>query len=165
MCSGSTSLCSHIRTQWPEVRRLLASIRRGDVTASLMLRKPGSYPRQNGLALPLHELGYVERTLLILDSLQDPALRRWMTAILNEGELRTDLARAVSPNRRGEIRDRTFEAQRHRASGLNFVTAVIILRNAGVTSTARSTPCRSRGDCLKTPGSSRSRLSIGTTST
>ena len=120
---------AHIRAQWGEVRRLVASIRHGNVTASLMLRKLGSYPRQNGLALALRELGRIERTLFMLDWLQDPALRRRVTAILNKGELRNTLARAVCLNRLGEIRDRTFEAQRHRASGLNLVTAAIILWN------------------------------------
>ena len=32
-------------------------------------------------------------------------------------------------NRLGEIRDRSFEQQRHRASGLNLVTAAIVLWN------------------------------------
>ena len=40
----------------------------------------------------------------------------------------TWLARS-SINRLGEIRDRSFEAQRYRASGLNLVTAAIILWN------------------------------------
>jgi len=34
-------------------------------------------------------------------------------------------------NRLGELRDRSFEAQRHRASGLNLVVAAIILWNTG----------------------------------
>ena len=36
--------------------RLATSIKQGTVTASLMLRKLGSYPRQNGLAVALREL-------------------------------------------------------------------------------------------------------------
>lgn len=32
-------------------------------------------------------------------------------------------------NRLGEIRDRSFEQQYYRASGLNLVTAAIVLRN------------------------------------
>jgi TnpA family transposase len=39
------------------------------------------------------------------------------------------LARAVFFNRLGEIRDRSFENQRHRASGLNLVVAAITLWN------------------------------------
>ncbi|MDI4552785.1 Tn3 family transposase, partial [Escherichia coli] len=36
---------------------------------------------------------------------------------------------AVFFNRLGEIRDRSFEQQRYRASGLNLVTAAIVLWN------------------------------------
>ena len=39
------------------------------------------------------------------------------------------MAKAVCFNRLGELRDRSFEAQRHRASGLNLVVAAIILWN------------------------------------
>lgn len=38
-----------------------------DDVEPLMLRKPGSYPRQNGLAVALRELGRIERTLFALD--------------------------------------------------------------------------------------------------
>ncbi|CAM3215028.1 hypothetical protein BZK31_21355 [Pseudomonas floridensis] len=53
-----------------EILRLSTSIKQGTVTASLMLRKLGSYPRQNGLAVPLREPGRIERTLFVLDWLQ-----------------------------------------------------------------------------------------------
>jgi TnpA family transposase len=114
---------------WDEILRLAASIKQGTVTASLMLRKLGSYPRQNGLALALRELGRIERTLFILDWLQSVELRRRVNAGLNKGEARNALARAVFFNRLGEIRDRSFEQQRYRASGLNLVTAAIVLWN------------------------------------
>ena len=61
--------------------------------------------------------------------LEDPALRRRVTAGLNKGEARNSLARAVFFNRLGEIRDRSFENQRHRASGLNLIVAAITLWN------------------------------------
>ena len=99
------------------------------MTASLMLRKLGSYPRQNGLAVALRELGRIERTLFILDWLQSVELRRRVHGGLNKGEARNALARAVFFNRLGEIRDRSFEQQRYRASGLNLVTAAIVLWN------------------------------------
>jgi hypothetical protein len=38
----------HIKNHWDETLRLAASIKQGAVTASLILRKLGSYPRQNG---------------------------------------------------------------------------------------------------------------------
>ncbi|KPY01618.1 putative transposase [Pseudomonas savastanoi pv. nerii] len=67
---------------------LAASIKQGTVTASLMLRKLGSYPRQNRLAVALRELGRIERTLFILDWLQSAELRRRVHAGLNKGEAR-----------------------------------------------------------------------------
>jgi len=118
-----------IRLQWNEILRLATSIKQGTVTASLMLRKLGSYPRQNGLAVALRELGRIERTLFILSLLQSVDLRRRVNAGLNKGEARNALARAVFLCRLGEIRDRSFEQQRYRASGLTLVTAAIALWN------------------------------------
>lgn len=118
-----------IQTHWDEILRLATSIKQGSVTASLMLRKLGSYPRKNGLALALRELGQIERTLFMLEWMQDVDLRRRVQIDLNKGEARNALARAVFFNRLGEIRDRSFEQQRYRASGLNLVTAAIILWN------------------------------------
>ena len=118
-----------IRAHWDEILRLATSIKQGTVTASLMLRKLGSYPRQNGLAVALRELGRIERTLFILDWLQSVELRRRVHAGLNKGEARNALARAVFFNRLSEIRDRSFEQQRYRASGLNLVTTAVVLWN------------------------------------
>lgn len=119
----------HILSHWEEVTRLAASIVHGTATASLLLRKLGSYPRQNGLAVALREVGRIERTLFILQWLQDSGLRRRVQVGLNKGEARNALARAVFLNRLGEMRDRGFEHQNHRACGLNLVVAAITLWN------------------------------------
>lgn len=118
-----------IRSHWNEILRLATSIKQGTVTASLMMRKLGSYPRQNGLAVALRELGRIERTLFTLDWLQDVNLRRRVHSGLNKGEAKNALARAIFFNRLGELRDRSFENQRYRASGLNLVVAAIVLWN------------------------------------
>jgi hypothetical protein len=65
------------------------SIKTGTVTASVILRKLAAYPRQNGLAQALRELGKLERTLFTLDWLQDPELRRRSHVGLNKGEQQT----------------------------------------------------------------------------
>jgi len=95
-----------IRAHWSEILRVAASIRTGTVTASLILRQLASYPRQNGLATALRELGRLERTLFTLDWLEDRELRRQTSQELNKGESRNSLARAVFIHRLGEIRDR-----------------------------------------------------------
>jgi Tn3 transposase DDE domain len=90
---------------------------------------PTSYPRQNGLALALREIGRIERTLFMLDWLELPGLRRQATVELNKGEARNALTRAVCFHRLGRLRDRAVEAQQYRASGLALVTAAIALWN------------------------------------
>ena len=118
-----------IRAHWADILRIGASIRSGTVTASLIMRQLASHPRQNGVAAALRELGRLERTLFTLDWIEDPELRRGTGQELNKGESRNSLARAVFIHRLGEIRDRTYENQQHRASGLNLVVSAIILWN------------------------------------
>jgi len=118
-----------IRAHWPEILRVATSIRTGTVTASLIMRQLASYPRQNGVAAALRELGRLERTLFTLNWIDDPELRRTTGQELNKGESRNSLARAVFIHRLGEIRDRTYENQKHRVSGLNLLVTAIILWN------------------------------------
>ena len=92
---------------WDEILRLATSIKHGSVAASLMLRKLGADPRQNGLDVALRELGKVERTLFVLQYISSPELRRRIHVGLNKGEVKNALARAVFFNRLGELRDRS----------------------------------------------------------
>jgi TnpA family transposase len=118
-----------ITAHWDDVLRLAISVRTGAASASLLLKRLGSYPRQNGLALALREIGRIERTLFMLDWFELPGLRRQATVELNKGEARNALARAVCFHRLGRLRDRAAAAQQYRASGLALVTAAIMLWN------------------------------------
>ena len=73
---GGNVNVGHIRAHWDDILRLATSIKQRTVTASLMLRKLGSYPQQNGLAVALRELGRIERTLFALNWMQNIELRR-----------------------------------------------------------------------------------------
>lgn len=126
---GGTINVKSIEDDWKEVWHLAASIRTSTVSASVMLKKLAGYSRQNSLSRALREIGRVERSLFMLDWLDDIDLRRRTNANLNKGEARNAQARAVFFKRLGELQDRTFQNQRHRASGLNLVSAAIILWN------------------------------------
>ena len=126
---GGTINRQRIIDNWANILRLATSIKQGTATASLLVKKLGSYPRQNGLAQALREIGRIERTLFAIEWLQNIELRRRVQAGLNKGEARNALARAVFFNRLGEIRDQSFEQQQYRASGLNLITAAIVLWN------------------------------------
>jgi TnpA family transposase len=132
---------------WDGILRAGASIKAGTVAPSAILRRLAAYPRQNMLAKALKEIGRLDRTLFTLDWISDPALRRRSSAGLNKGEAHHALKRAVFFHRLGEIRDRTFENQRYRASGLNLAVTAIILWNTVYLARAVDT-LRARGETL-----------------
>jgi TnpA family transposase len=118
-----------IVANWDEILRFVASIRLGIVTASHMLKRLAAYPRQNALAAALAEMGRIEWTLFTLQLLRSEKRRHLIQSRLNKGESRNQLAQAVFFHRLGEIRDRSFENQAHRASGLNLLVAAIVTWN------------------------------------
>ena len=118
-----------IEQHWDEVLRLKASIGAGLVPPSVILKKLAASPRQNRLNLALREMGRIERSIFICDWLLDTRLRRRSHAILNKGESRHALARAIFLHQLGEFRNRAAETMAHRASGLNLVVNAIILWN------------------------------------
>ncbi|MCQ9148146.1 MULTISPECIES: Tn3 family transposase [Brucella/Ochrobactrum group] len=119
-----------IREHWDDVLRLVASLKSGHVAPSTMLRKLAAYERQNQLDVALQEIGKVERTLFMLDWLENPALRQRCQAGLNKSEQRHALTQAICTFRQGRIIDRSHEAQQYRASGLNLVIAAIVYWNS-----------------------------------
>jgi TnpA family transposase len=110
---------------WGEMRRLSASIRHGTVSASLMMRKLASYPKQNQLALAFKEVGKLERTIFVLSYLLDRSLQRRNLRGLNKGEAIWSAARAFNIGRDGEMYDRDFDAQLNRASSTMLLVAML----------------------------------------
>ena len=123
---GDTVETAVIVDQWPALMRLKASIQAGSVAPSVILRKLAAAGAGNALSRALRALGRIERTLFTLQWLSDPDLRQRSHAGLNKGEASNSLRRAVFFHRQGEIRDRTFENQSFRASGLSLITAAIV---------------------------------------
>lgn len=118
-----------VRTQWEEILRLAASIRHGTATASLIIRKLASYPRQNSLHTALREVGRIERSLFMLEWMKDPELRRRVQVGLNKGDARNAL---VVPS--SSIVKETCATAPSRTSdivpgGLNLIVAAIVLWN------------------------------------
>ena len=123
---GDTVETAVIVDQWPALMRLKASIQAGSVAPSVILRKLAATGAGNALSRALRALGRIERTLFTLQWLSDPDLRQRSHAGFNKGEASNSLRRAVFFHRQGEIRDRTFENQSFRASGLSLITAAIV---------------------------------------
>ena len=134
-----------ITEQWDEMRRVASSIRHGTVSASLLMRKLAAYPRQNRVARALTEMGKLERTAFLLEYFRDESLRRRILIGLNKGEALHALARQLFFGRLGELRDRAFEDQMHRASCLHLIMAAIAAWNTIYLTEAIAT-LRKRGE-------------------
>lgn len=115
---------------WSEILRLATSIQAGTTIASAILKSLTAYPRQNGLAIALRELGRLARTLFALEWMRSLELRKRTSTSLARGKARNALSREAFFNQLGEMRDRSYEHQIHKASGLNFLVAAIILWNS-----------------------------------
>jgi TnpA family transposase len=126
---GDTVETAAVVSQWAVLMRLKASIQAGRVMPSVILRKLGTAGAGNTLSRALRALGRTERTLFTLQWLSDPELRQRSHAGLNASTRvrpATPCAVRSSSHRQGEIRDRTFENQSFRASGLSLITAAIV---------------------------------------
>lgn len=69
-----------IATHWRDMLQVGLSIQAGSVMPSMLMRKLGSFNRQNRLYRAFRELGRVERTLFLLRYLGDVELRRSIRA-------------------------------------------------------------------------------------
>jgi len=114
-----------IMEHWDELLRFAASIMTHAVAPSTILKWCSS-SKSSDLAKALRELGRIERTMFMIEWYSSPALRRRCQAGLNKGEAAHKLKRAVFFHERGEIRDRSFDSQAFRASGLNLVVSAIV---------------------------------------
>src|SRR3546814_15935007 len=90
-----------IVSHWQDIERVIGAMRDRTVTPSLILKKLSAYRQQNRLDAELREVGRNERTMFTLRWLDDPALRRSVTAELKKGEAANRMGGAYAFIRRG----------------------------------------------------------------
>ena len=69
-----------LETHWPDLLRVVLSIKAGKVSSSMLLRKLGHYSHKNRLYQAFRELGRVVRTVFLLRYISDLNLREQITA-------------------------------------------------------------------------------------
>ncbi|HLB42450.1 MAG TPA: transposase [Gammaproteobacteria bacterium] len=75
-----------IETHWQDIMQVVISIRQGKISSSALLKKFGSYSRQNRLCVAMRELGNVIRTIFLLEYISDADVREEITAQTNKVE-------------------------------------------------------------------------------
>ena len=105
------------------------SLKRGWVTASLLISRLQSYRRQNALTRALLEYGRLVKTIFILRYLESEQFRRRINTQLNKGESLHSLREFLFFANRGKIRRKQEEEQVHQATCLNLLTNCVIAWN------------------------------------
>lgn len=115
--------------RWDDLARVAGSLKRGYVTASLLVSRLQAYPRQGQLTKLLQEYGRFVKTIFILRYLEDEALRQRVHAQLNKGEKLHDLRKFLFFAREGVVHQHYEEGQAHQAGCLNLLTNAVIVWN------------------------------------
>ena len=108
---------------------MAGSLKRGYVTASLLISRLQAYPRQGQLPKLLREYGRLVKTLFVLRYLEDAALRHRIRAHLNKGEKLHDLCKFLFFAREGVVSQQYEEGQTNQAGCLNLLTNAVIVWN------------------------------------
>lgn len=118
-----------IAENWDDFLRLAGSLKMGRVPATGIMRilQTGDCPTR--LAQALTEFGRIEKTLHVLNYLDDETKRRAILLQLNRTEGRHSLAREVFHGKRGELRQRYREGQEDQLGALGLVVNLIVLWN------------------------------------
>ncbi|WP_413251206.1 Tn3 family transposase [Shinella zoogloeoides] len=79
--------------------------------------------------MALRDLGRINRSIFLPQSVAEPRNAQERDGRPQRRRSQNTLARALFFNRLGELRDRTFERQFYRASGLNLLINAIVYWN------------------------------------
>lgn len=120
---------SKAEEQWDEMMRTAGSLKLGTIRASELVRSLLKSSRPSGLAQGIMDVGRVNKTLYLLNYIDDEDYRRRILTQLNRGEGRHAVARAVCYGQRGEIKKRYREGQEDQLGALGIVTNAIVLWN------------------------------------
>lgn len=109
--------------------RTAGSLKLGTIHASELIRSLLKSSRPSGLAQAITEVGRVNKTLYLLNYIDDEDYRRRILTQLNRGKGRHAVARAICYGQRGEIRKRYREGQEDQLGALGLVTNAVVLWN------------------------------------
>lgn len=118
-----------IELHWDDMMRIAGSLKLGKVQASELIRSLLKSDRPSSLAQAIIEAGRINKTLYLLNYIDDEDYRRRILTQLNRGESRHAVARAICHGQRGEIRKRYREGQEDQLGSLGLVTNAVVLWN------------------------------------
>lgn len=120
---------NRIEQHWDDMMRIAGSLKLGTIKASELIRSLLKSERPSSLAQAIVEAGRINKTLYLLNYIDDKNYRRRILTQLNRGEGRHSVARSICYGQRGEIRKRYREGQEDQLGALGLVTNAVVLWN------------------------------------
>jgi len=108
---------------------VVLSIKAGTVSSSLLLRRLGSYSRRNRLYQAFRELGWVVRTVFLLEYLSNADLREHITATTNKVEAYNGFAKWLNFGSEGVIETLDPIEQEKRLKYNQLVANAAVIQN------------------------------------
>jgi len=121
---------SKIEKHWEDMLRIAGSLKLGKVHASELIKSLLKSDKPSGLAQAIIEAGRINKTLYLLNYIDDEDYRRRILTQLNRGEGRHSVARVICYGKLGQIRKRYREGQEDQLGSLGLVTNAVILWNS-----------------------------------
>jgi TnpA family transposase len=118
-----------IKQHWDDMLRIAGSLKLGTVQASELVRSLLKSERPSSLAQAIIDLGRINKTIYLLNYIDDEDYRRRILTQLNRGEGRHKVARTICYGKRGEIRKAYREGQEDQLNALGLVTNAVVLWN------------------------------------
>lgn len=109
--------------------RVAGSLKLCTVQAYELIRSLLKSERPTSLAQAIIEAGRINKTIYLLNYIDDEEYRRRILTQLNRGEGRHSVARVICHGQRGEIRKRYREGQEDQLGALGLVTNAVVLWN------------------------------------
>jgi TnpA family transposase len=125
----ATANIHRIVEHWDDMLRIAGSLKLGTIQASELIRSLLKSEKPSSLAQAIIEAGRINKSLYLLNYIDDQNYRRRILTQLNRGEGRHAVAKAICYGQRGEIRKRYREGQEDQLSALGLVSNCLILWN------------------------------------
>lgn len=118
-----------IRANWDDMLRLVGSLKLGLLQPLNLMRTLQKGDKTTELQKALINLGRINKTIYMLNFIDDATFRRRILTQLNTHEGRHSLGRTTFHGRRGELRQRYREGQEDQLGALGLVLNIIVLWN------------------------------------
>ena len=134
--------------QWEDMLRIAGSLKLGKIQASELIRSLLKNERPSSLARGIIELGRINKSIYLLNYIDNKNYRRRILTQLNRGEGRHAVARIIAHGQRGEISKRYREGQEDQLGALGLVTNAVVLWNTLYMESA-ITHMKNQGEVIK----------------